>query len=210
MIPIKICGITNNSDAVKAVNLGASAIGFIFYKGSQRYLPLLEAKSICKKVGHKVAAVGVFVNHSKEFINHAIDLVPLDMIQLHGDESAEFCKNFSLPVIKAIRVKNKSSLQFLNQYKVDGILLDSFSKIKYGGTGETFDWSLINLKTKQNILLSGGLNSDNILEAISFVNPAAVDISSSIECSIGQKDHNKMEHLFEVIKNTNETGFTYG
>ncbi len=210
MIPIKICGITNKSDAIEAVNLGASAIGFIFYRKSQRYISLSEAKLICEKVSHKVAVVGVFVNHSKEFINHAIDLVPLNMIQLHGDESPEFCKNFSVPIIKAIRVKNKLSLQILNQYKVNGILLDSFSKVKYGGTGKTFDWSLINIKTKQNILLSGGLNQENILEAISFLNPVAVDISSGIESSIGQKDHYKMKQLFEVIKNTNDTGFTYG
>jgi len=210
MIPIKICGITNKSDAIMAVNLGASAIGFIFYKKSQRYLPLSEAKLICEKVAHKVSVVGVFVNQSKEFIDHAIDLVPLNMIQLHGDEPPEFCKNFSVPTIKAIRVKNKLSLQILHQYKVDGILLDSFSKVEYGGTGKTFDWSLISLKTKQNILLSGGLNSENILEAISFLNPVAVDVSSGIESSVGQKDHNKMKQLFKVIKNTNETGFTYG
>jgi len=210
MIPIKICGITNKSDAIEAVNLGASAIGFIFYRESQRYLSFSVAKSICEKVAPKVTVVGVFVNHSREFINHAIDLVPLDMIQLHGDESPEFCKNFSVPIIKAIRVKNELSLKIINQYKVNGILLDSFSKIEYGGTGKTFDWSLIKLKTKQNILLSGGLNSDNILEAISFANPAAVDLSSSVESSIGQKDHYKMKKLFEVIKNTNETGFKYG
>ena len=97
MIPVKICGITNEYDAIAAVNFGASAIGFVFYKNSQRYLSLLEAKSISEKIDQKVNIVGVFVNHSKEFINHAIDLIPLSMIQLHGDESPEFCKNFQFP-----------------------------------------------------------------------------------------------------------------
>ena len=210
MIPVKICGITNEYDAIAAVNFGASAIGFVFYKNSQRYLSLLEAKSISEKIDHKVNIVGVFVNHSKEFINHAIDLIPLSMIQLHGDESPEFCKNFSVPTIKAIRVKNKLRSETLDKYEVDGILLDSFSKIEYGGTGKTFDWSLIDFKVKQKILLSGGLNSENILEAISSINPDAIDISSSIESSIGQKDHYKMRQLFEVIKHTKGTGYTYG
>ena len=210
MIPVKICGITNEYDAIAAVNFGASAIGFVFYKNSQRYLSLLEAKSISEKIDHKVNIVGVFVNHSKEFINHAIDLIPLSMIQLHGDESPEFCKNFSVPTIKAIRVKNKLRSETLDQYEVDGILLDSFSKTEYGGTGKTFDWSLIDFKFKQKILLSGGLNSENILEAISSINPDAIDISSSIESSIGQKDHYKMKQLFEVIKHTKGTGYTYG
>ena len=210
MIPVKICGITNEYDAIAAVNFGASAIGFVFYKNSQRYLSLLEAKSISEKIDQKVNIVGVFVNHSKEFINHAIDLIPLSMIQLHGDESPEFCKNFSVPTIKAIRVKNKLRSETLDQYEVDGILLDSFSKTEYGGTGKTFDWSLIDFKFKQKILLSGGLNSENILEAISSINPDAIDISSSIESSIGQKDHHKMRQLFEVIKHTKGTGYTYG
>ena len=210
MIPVKICGITNEYDAIAAVNFGASAIGFVFYKNSQRYLSLLEAKSISEKIDHKVNIVGVFVNHSKEFINHAIDLIPLSMIQLHGDESPEFCKNFSVPTIKAIRVKNKLRSETLDKYEVDGILLDSFSKTEYGGTGKTFDWSLIDFKFKQKILLSGGLNSENILEAISSINPDAIDISSSIESSIGQKDHYKMRQLFEVIKHTKGTGYTYG
>lgn len=210
MIPVKICGITNEYDAIAAVNFGASAIGFVFYKNSQRYLSLLEAKSISEKIDQKVNIVGVFVNHSKEFINHAIDLIPLSMIQLHGDESPEFCKNFSVPTIKAIRVKNKLRSETLDQYEVDGILLDSFSKTEYGGTGKTFDWSLIDFKFKQKILLSGGLNSENILEAISSINPDAIDISSSIESSIGQKDHYKMRQLFDVIKHTKGTGYTYG
>ena len=132
------------------------------------------------------------------------------MIQLNGDESPEFCKNFSVPTIKAIRVKNKLRSETLDQYEVDCIFLDSFSKTEYGGTGKTFDWSLIDFKSKQKILLSGGLNSENILEAISSINPDAIDISSSIESSIGQKDHYKMKQLFEVIKNTKGTGYTYG
>jgi len=159
MIPTKICGITNLDDANVAVENGASAIGFIFYEKSPRTISINNAKSISKHLPKTIARVGVFVNHEKDFINEAISEVPLDMIQLHGDETPDFCNQFDVPILKALRIKNEASLSVMDQYDVAVFLLDTFSNDQYGGTGETFDWSVLNRKFKTPIILSGGLNS---------------------------------------------------
>jgi len=202
MISTKICGITNLSDAQCAVRNGASAIGFIFYENSPRAISIENAKIISDQITGEISRIGVFVNHEKDFIDEAISEVPLNMIQLHGDESPEFCNQFDVPVIKALRIKDDASLSIMDQYKVDGFLLDTFSKDHYGGTGETFDWSLLNKKSNTPIILSGGLNPENILDAISAVNPSAVDINSGVESSPGLKDHSKIEQLFNQLKKT--------
>ncbi|MBT4144397.1 MAG: phosphoribosylanthranilate isomerase [Candidatus Marinimicrobia bacterium] len=202
MIPTKICGITNLSDAQCALENGTSAIGFIFYEKSPRAISIENAKIISDQITGEISRIGVFVNHEKDFIDEAISEVPLNMIQLHGDESPEFCNQFDVPVIKALRIKDDASLSIMDQYKVDGFLLDTFSKDHYGGTGETFDWSLLNKKSNTPIILSGGLNPENILDAISAVNPSAVDINSGVESSPGLKDHSKIEQLFNQLKKT--------
>ena len=200
MIPTKICGITHLADAQCAANHGASAIGFIFYNKSPRYISTEKAKAISDQLLINITRIGVFVNHEKTFIDEAIQTVPLSMIQLHGDESPEFCGQFDLPVIKALRVKDSSSLSAINDYKVYAFLLDTFCKDHYGGTGKTFDWSMQKTETETPIILSGGLNPDNILDAIASVNPAAVDINSGVESMPGVKDHSKMIDLFNRIK----------
>ena len=210
MIPTKICGITNVSDAMAAVHHGTSAIGFIFYEQSPRGISIEKGNSISDQISNKVARVGVFVNHPKEFIDKAIQTVPLDMVQLHGDESPEFCEQFSVPVMKAIRIKNKQSLNHLDEFNVHGFLLDTFTNGQYGGMGKPFDWSLVNGNGRHSIILSGGLNADNILDAILSVNPVAVDVNSGVESSAGKKDHPKIEKLFEVLKETEQTGFNFG
>jgi phosphoribosylanthranilate isomerase len=210
MIPTKICGITNLVDAKVAVENGASAIGFIFYEKSPRAISIENAKSISKQLSYSVGRVGVFVNQNKDFIDKTISEVQLNMIQLHGDESANFCNQFEVPVFKAVRIKNEASLSVMDQYNVAGFLLDTFSSKQYGGTGETFDWSLINEQIDTPIILSGGLNPDNILDAIDSVNPAAIDVNSGVELSPGKKDHQKINLLFENLKNTNTSGFYFG
>ena len=210
MIPTKICGITNLVDAKVAVENGASAIGFIFYEKSPRAISIENAKSISKQLSYSVGRVGVFVNQNKDFIDKTISEVQLNMIQLHGDESANFCNQFEVPVFKAVRIKNEASLSVMDQYNVAGFLLDTFSNQQYGGTGETFDWSLINEQIDTPIILSGGLNPDNILDAIDSVNPAAIDVNSGVELSPGKKDHQKINLLFENLKNTNTSGFHFG
>lgn len=210
MIPTKICGITNLMDAKVAVENGASAIGLIFYEKSPRAISIENAKSISKQLSYSVIRVGVFVNQNKDFIDKTISEVQLNMIQLHGDESSNFCNQFEVPIFKAVRIKNEASLSVMDQYNVAGILLDTFSNKQYGGTGKTFDWSLINEQIDTPIILSGGLNPDNILDAIDSVKPAAIDVNSGVELSPGKKDHQKINLLFEKLKNTNTSGFHFG
>lgn len=210
MIPTKICGITNLSDAQAAAVHGASAIGFIFYEKSSRAISIEDAKFISRHLSNNISKVGVFVNHDKAFIEEAIRSVSLNIIQLHGDETPGFCNQFDVPVLKALRIKDKASLSVMDQYNVAGFLLDTFSTKQYGGTGETFDWSLLNGKLETPIILSGGLNPDNILDAIDSVNPAAIDVNSGVEISPGKKDHQKINLLFKNLKNTNTSGFHFG
>ena len=210
MIPTKICGITNLDDANFAVENGASAIGFIFYEKSPRTISINNAKSISKHLPKTIARVGVFVNHEKDFIRLAISEVPLDMIQLHGDETPDFCNQFDVAILKALRIKNEASLSVMDQYDVAVFLLDTFSNDQYGGTGETFDWSVLNHKFKTPIILSGGLNSENILDAIDAVNPSAVDVNSGVESFPGKKDYNKLKSLFKNLNKTQSTGFQFG
>jgi phosphoribosylanthranilate isomerase len=210
MIPTKICGITNLDDANVAVENGASAIGFIFYEKSPRTISINNAKSISKHLPKTIARVGVFVNHEKDFIRLAISEVPLDMIQLHGDETPDFCNQFDVAILKALRIKNEASLSVMDQYDVAVFLLDTFSNDQYGGTGETFDWSVLNRKFKTPIILSGGLNSENILNAIDAVNPSAIDVNSGVESSPGKKDFNKLKSLFKNLDKTQSTGFQFG
>jgi len=210
MIPTKICGITNLSDAQAAAIHGASAIGFIFYEKSSRAISIEDAKFISRHLSNDISKVGVFVNHDKAFIEEAIRSVSLNIIQLHGDETPGFCNQFDVPVFKAVRIKNEASLSVMDQYNVAGFLLDTFSNKQYGGTGETFDWSILNEQIDTPIILSGGLNPDNILDAIDSVNPAAIDVNSGVELSPGKKDHQKINLLFENLKNTNTSGFHFG
>jgi phosphoribosylanthranilate isomerase len=210
MIPTKICGITNLSDAQAAAVHGASAIGFIFYEKSSRAISIEDAKFISRHLSNDISKVGVFVNHDKAFIEKAIRSASLNIIQLHGDETPGFCKQFEVPVLKALRIKDKASLSVMDQYNVAGFLLDTFSTKQYGGTGETFDWSLLNGKLETPIILSGGLNPDNILDAIDSVNPAAIDVNSGVEISPGKKDHQKINLLFKNLKDTNTSGFHFG
>jgi phosphoribosylanthranilate isomerase len=210
MIPTKICGITNLDDANVAVENGASAIGFIFYEKSPRTISINNAKSISKHLPKTIARVGVFVNHEKDFIHEAISEVPLDMIQLHSNETPDFCNQFDVAILKALRIKNEASLSVMDQYDVAVFLLDTFSNDQYGGTGETFDWSVLNRKFKTPIILSGGLNPENILDAIDAVNPSAVDVNSGVESSPGKKDFNKLKSLFKNLNKTQSTGFQFG
>lgn len=206
MIPTKICGITNFSDAQCAVYHGASAIGFIFYNKSPRFVSVEKAKSISDQLPIDIARVGVFVNSQKNIIDRTIQIVPISMIQLHGDETPEFCNQFEIPVIKALRVIDSKSLSKINDFQVAAFLLDTFSDDSYGGTGKTFDWSVLEIDMKVPIILSGGLNPENILDAIESVNPSALDINSGLELAPGIKDHTKIKNLFSNIISVKPSG----
>ena len=210
MITTKICGITRLEDANFAAENGASAIGYIFYKKSPRYISLNRSKYISDNLSKNIIKVGVFVDHDTKFISEAIKITKLDIIQLHGDESPKFCEQFQVPIIKAFRIKNFKSFSSLNNYNnVSAFLFDSFSKDSHGGTGHTFDWSLIKNTHKIPFILSGGLNLNNVLEAIKIVQPMAIDISSGVELEPGLKDHSKIKRLFLKLKSTQNRGYKF-
>ncbi len=196
---VKICGITNIEDAFLAQQLGTDAIGFIFYNKSKRYVSPEIAESILKSLSPFIMKIGVFVNESFEEINNISAKVKLNAVQLHGEESPEVIEKINLPVIKSFRIKNKFDFSILNKYKDVSFLLDSFSKDEYGGTGKTFKWELIPDIYKNKIILSGGISIDNIEEVIRKINPAAIDVSSSLEEFPGKKDHQKLKHFFEKV-----------
>jgi phosphoribosylanthranilate isomerase len=203
MIPVKICGITTYEDAEIAVNHGASAIGMIFYKGSPRYIYPEKVEEWISAIPEKMKKVGVFVNEKRKNIKTIVEKLNLDYIQLHGDESPEYCEKMIRPVIKAFRVGTDFDPAVLGNFQVHAFLFDTYQKGKPGGTGISLNWGLIsNLKTNTPIILSGGLNPDNINEGIETVQPSAVDVNSGVESEPGVKDKVRVEKLFNTLGNT--------
>jgi len=202
---VKICGITEHDDAQKAVELGASALGFIFAPSPRRILPQ-AARSIISALPPFITSVGVFVNEEAETIREHINYCGLDLVQLHGDEPPDFCRDLMPYTIKALRIKDDSRLQLCAAYQtsVRALLLDTYVEDKAGGTGKTFDWRLA-LTIKQSkipVILSGGLRPANIEEAIRVVEPYAVDVNSGVEKRPGKKSHTLMRELMEKIEGT--------
>jgi phosphoribosylanthranilate isomerase len=198
---VKICGITNVEDALRAAQCGATAIGLIFAEESPRRITFRAAAEILSVVPEKLLRVGVFVNEPLEHLNDCVAKLGLHFAQLHGEESPDFCRQVKGRVIKAFRVSSEGDLEALQHYRVDAFLLDAFSPGKRGGSGRTFDWSLA-VKAKEHaqgvpIILSGGLNPDNVAEAIQTVLPWGVDASSGVEISPGKKDHDKVRLFVE-------------
>ena len=202
MISVKICGITSLKDAQAAVDYGASALGFIFYDQSPRCIQSEIASQIVAELNGQVAFVGVFVNEKLDQVHAISDEVGLNFIQLHGDETPEYCQKVQLSVIKVFRVSPEFDGGMMNSYNVHAFLLDTYKKGTPGGTGEIFNWNTIsNLSIDIPIILSGGLDADNIKSGINVVRPSAVDVSSGIESKPGIKDEKKMDTLFKIIKN---------
>ena len=204
MIPVKICGITTCEDAEIAVNYGASAIGMIFYEGSPRYIYPEKVKEWIPAIPAKMKKVGVFVNEKRKNIKTIVDKLNLDYIQLHGDETPEYCDKMIRPVIKVFHMGTDYDSVVLGNFQVHAFLFDTYQKDKCGGTGRSFNWDLISdLKTDTPIILSGGLNPDNINAGIATVQPSAVDVNSGVESKPGIKDKVKVEKLFNTIENSN-------
>ena len=202
MTEVKICGITNIKDAVAASECGATAVGFIFYPPSPRYVKPADTKKIIVSLPDELVKVGVFVNEKPTEIERIMELCSLDMIQLHGDESPEYCNRFPTDItIKAFDLKNNDDVCRALNYNVAAILADSRHAGLYGGTGKTSNWELARcIKDKRPLILSGGLNAENITEAVKIIAPVALDINSGVEASPGIKDHRKLRQIFEVIR----------
>ncbi|MEJ2588735.1 MAG: phosphoribosylanthranilate isomerase [Deltaproteobacteria bacterium] len=213
MVRIKICGITHMDDALMAVHLGADALGFIFASSPRRITPEC-ARLIVNGLPPFVQTVGVFVNESRAIIRDTMAFCGLDMIQLHGDESPEFCKGLGSVPIKSFRIKDAESLTPMGRYqgKVRAVLLDTFQSNKPGGTGKAFDWGLA-LKAKafdMPLILSGGLGPSNIERAVAVVTPYAVDVNSGIETAPGKKSAVLMEELMNKLKSVRKGGVVHG
>lgn len=202
MTRVKICGITNLEDALCAVNAGADALGFVFFDKSPRNISPLKAQEIVAALPPFISTVGLFVNEAPEKVDQIMRQARLQVIQLHGDETPEDCSRFeSWPVIKALRIKNSGSLSALADYRVNALLLDAWSEDQYGGTGISFDWALLrDLSPDVPLILAGGLTPENVVRAITQVQPYAVDVSSGVEKSPGRKDHRLIDRFVRQVK----------
>ena len=190
---IKVCGITRLEDALAASRLGVDAVGFVFYAKSPRYISPDKAATIIRQLPPFVSAVGLFVNPTQEEIAEVLQTVPLGVIQLHGDESPAFCKSQRRRVIKAIAVSSKEDLKQASKYDCPLLLDAKAPEGVYGGTGTSFDWSLLEgFEHHHPLILAGGLNATNIEEALSHRQWFAVDVSSGVEVSPGIKDDTKL------------------
>jgi phosphoribosylanthranilate isomerase len=200
IVKVKICGLTNYDDAASAMEMGADILGFNFYPESPRYIAAEKAAEIIDKLPAFIDIAGVFVDASLEQIHKTISTCRLNWVQLHGNESPQFCNLFlSLDVktMKAIRVKDNSDIKRAEEYFTDAILLDAYDPLKYGGTGLTFDWNVIGHIGKR-IFLAGGINPGNVVAAVEL-GVYGIDVCSGIEASPGKKDHKKMKMLFDNI-----------
>ena len=202
-IKVKICGITSQADASAAVEAGADALGFMFYERSSRHLVPEKAAAIIASLPPFVSKVGVFVNAPEATVREITTRCGLDTLQFHGDETPEFCRRFApLKVIKAFRIRDEHSLKSLEQFTTDAWLLDSYLPDQAGGTGVAFNWELAAQAREAGrpVVLAGGLNPENIAEAIHQVWPYAVDVSSGVESAPGRKDARLMRAFIAAVR----------
>lgn len=199
---VKICGITRRQDAEFAVETGADAIGLVFYEPSPRAVTIEQAAIISSQLPPFVTIVGLFVNAPAETVRQAIKQAPLSLLQFHGDETPEYCAQFSLPYIKAVRMQETTDLAEYATYfaEATALLLDSYQPGVPGGTGQTFDWSRI-ITVDKPLILAGGLTTENVAQAIRQVSPYAVDVSGGVEASKGLKSHTKISAFMREVAN---------
>lgn len=200
-IRIKICGITQVDDGLAASRYGADALGLVFYRGSPRSINIDQAQRIIRPLPPFISTVALFVNPNEAEVNHILANVPIDLLQFHGDETAEFCQQFHRPYIKAVRVQNNNDIMQAQQNHpfARALLFDTYHPTQYGGTGQTFNWQMLPEKMDFPWILAGGLNPVNIAQAIHLTHPLAVDVSGGVERSKGIKDHTKIKQFIEEI-----------
>lgn len=198
---MKICGITNAQDAANAVACGVDALGFNFYKGSARYIDPETAASISSMLPAFVTTVGLFVDESLEHITEVLDIVSIDLLQFHGDETADYCEEIRRPYIKALRATSAEAIaqQAANFSGARAILLDSDSEGQFGGTGDTFDWRMVP-KLSKPVIVAGGLNAKNVFDAIRLIHPYGVDVSSGVEVSKGVKELKLVKAFMSAVE----------
>jgi phosphoribosylanthranilate isomerase len=202
---VKICGITNEADAVHAVAVGADALGFVLYRQSPRYIEPAVARAIIAGLPPFVLTVGVFVNEEAATVRRLMDECGLSLAQLHGDEPASYCRSLGRPALKALRLKDRGAFLALAELQgranVRGFVVDAFSERAYGGTGQTADWTLAAEAARAApVLLAGGLTPLNVAEAIERVRPYGVDVSSGVEAQPGKKDPAKVKAFIEAVR----------
>lgn len=201
MVKVKICGITNLDDALDAVEFGADALGFNFYRKSPRYVEPGEAKEILREIPPSIWKVGVFVNESEEVVQKISVTLGLDYLQFHGDETPYYCEQFVTPYWKAFRMKDQKGLDLMKKYRCEYYLVDTYIEKGYGGTGITGDWNLAEeAKKVGRIFLAGGLRPDNVELAIKVVRPDGVDVTSGVEDEPGKKNRFKLEEFITKAK----------
>jgi phosphoribosylanthranilate isomerase len=198
---VKICGITSVADGLAAAEAGADMIGLMFAPQSPRLISVQTAAEISRALPPFVLRVGVFVNPDESQVMEAIATCGLNLLQFHGDEPSDFCTQFGLMSVKALRVKDADSLRALENYSTDAFLLDAYSKAGLGGTGETFNWELAIEAQKYGkpIFLAGGLTPENVANAVKTVSPFAVDVSSGVESAPGKKDAAKVRAFVKAV-----------
>jgi phosphoribosylanthranilate isomerase len=201
-VRIKICGLTRNQDVQVAVAEGVDALGFVLYAPSSRAVTAEQAALLIKHAPAFVTTVALFVDESAEEIYRALDICSFDLLQFHGDESPEFCRQFNRPYMKAIRVRSAEDIQRAVQQYPDtkALLLDAYVENLPGGTGQAFDWRLIP-ELSIPWILAGGLNANNVADAVNQVKPFAVDVSGGVEASKGIKDVQKIKDFISEVRN---------
>lgn len=201
MTRIKICGITRVEDVISAAHTGADAIGLVFYDKSPRHVTLQQAAQLAAAIPPFVTLVGLFVNASADEVRRVLQVVPLDVLQFHGEEEPDYCAQFGRPYLKAIRVRAGVDLiQYAALFSdAQGLLLDAFVEGTHGGTGSSFDWGLIPQHLPLPVILSGGLHAGNVAEAVRQIRPYAVDVSSGVEGGKGIKDAAKIAAFINEV-----------
>jgi phosphoribosylanthranilate isomerase len=206
MTKIKICGTTNKYDALLASEFGADMIGFILYKKSKRHVEPKLVADIINELPPKILKVGVFVNEDRDKVIEIARDTGLNALQFHGDETPEYCRLFKdeFKLIKAFSIKDRKSLENINNFDTDFYLLDTYKKGSYGGTGETFDWQVLkDFEFLKPVILSGGLTPDNVAKAITELTPYGVDVTSGVEASPGNKDADRLKKFIQNVRKVN-------
>lgn len=202
MVRVKICGITSPADAITVASNGADAIGIVFYEKSPRNVDIATAKAICDAIPPFVTTVALFMDAEQTKVAEVLQAVPFDLLQFHGAESPEYCTQFSRPYIKAVPMKGGQDFYSYAEAhpQAKGFLVDSHAPGEAGGTGEAFDWTQVPVDYGKPIILAGGLYPQNVAQAIQTADVYAVDVSSGVEASPGEKDKQKIQHFMQEVR----------